>query len=264
MAADRSRIEALLVACIIIAVSASAAWYLTFVFPKQTAHAPGAKKQHTGQKATFGRPFHLRTPDKNLEVWETQSACIICHSAYPHGKDRQVMAVINLHTEFLTCDCCHLKNEHHETVRFGWILPPGITVSGKPYGTTIDPTTGLFAQTDDHYSLITPLHEVRGVWVPFPSYASKEALGLAQDYLRRKEALSLQEREKIEQEAHRGTELKEFVRCSQCHSRTGIMDFRSLGFDQIRAEQLEKLEVSGMLTNYEVFYFPELFEKKFR
>lgn len=259
MAADRSRIEALLVAGCIIALAAAAAGYLTFIFPRQ---APGTKGR--GQIGTPDRPFHLSVPDKNLAAWESRSACIICHSAYPHGKDRQVKAVINLHTEFLTCDCCHLKNEHHETVRFGWIRPPGITVSGKPYGTTIDASTGLFAQTDDHYSLIAPLHEVDGKWAPFPSFASAEAAALARSYRDRRDRLSAEERDLLVQDAHRGTELKEFVRCSQCHSRGGIMDFRGLGFDLTRTHQLEKLEVSGMLTNYEVFYFPELFEKKFR
>ncbi|MCX8045057.1 MAG: hypothetical protein N3B18_13135 [Desulfobacterota bacterium] len=265
MADNRSPLEALLVAGAVIACAVGAAWYLTFVFPRQAAQAPIEKSPvRAGAASMLHRPFHYNTPDKNLEAWSERSACIICHSASPHGKDRQVMAVINLHTEFLTCDCCHLKNEHHEKVRFGWVRPPGITVSGKPYGTTIDPSTGLFAQTDDHYSLIAPLHEVNGRWEPFLSFASEKAVALARSYRERKERLSADERTQLVQEAHQGTELKEFVRCSQCHSYKGIMDFYGLGFDQTRAHQLEKLEVSGMLTNYEVFYFPELFEKKFK
>jgi hypothetical protein len=42
------------------------------------------------------------------------------------------------------------------------------------------------------------------------------------------------------------------------------MDFEQLGFEPARVNQLEKLEVSGMFTNYEVFYFPDLFREKFK
>jgi hypothetical protein len=63
---------------------------------------------------------------------------------------------------------------------------------------------------------------------------------------------------------HKGTELEEFVTCTSCHSPDGIMDFKQLGFESARVNQLEKLEVSGMFTNYEVFYFPDLFREKFK
>jgi hypothetical protein len=36
-----------------------------------------------------------------------------------------------------------------------------------------------------------------------------------------------------------------------------------LGFESARVNQLEKLEVSGMFTHYETFYFPDLFREKF-
>ena len=43
----------------------------------------------------------------------------------------------------------------------------------------------------------------------------------------------------------------------------GIIDFKELGFEPARINQLEKLEVGGMFSDYETFYFPDLFEKKF-
>jgi len=265
VARKQTWLHALLIGTLITGLAATAAWYLTFSLPRRLGRTP-AKEQPPAPSQEYRKQegrFHLSTPDLNLAAWEQHSPCIICHSAYPHGKDRQVMAIINLHTEFLTCDCCHLKNELHEIVRFGWVQPPGIATTGKPYGTAIDPATGFFAATDDHYSLITPLHEVDGRWVPF-FHISEDAVTFARSYLQRKATLSKEEHEQIVAQAHQGTETKQFVRCSQCHSHEGIMDFRALGFDQTRTSQLEKLEVSGMLTNYEVFYFPDLFEKKFR
>ena len=63
---------------------------------------------------------------------------------------------------------------------------------------------------------------------------------------------------------HEGTELEEFVRCTQCHVADGIIDFEKLGFDEARVNQLEKLEIGGMFSNYETFYFPELYREKFK
>jgi hypothetical protein len=42
------------------------------------------------------------------------------------------------------------------------------------------------------------------------------------------------------------------------------MNFKELGFEPARINQLVKMEVGGMLTNYDVFYFPQVFEEKFK
>ena len=42
------------------------------------------------------------------------------------------------------------------------------------------------------------------------------------------------------------------------------MDFKELGFDIKRINQLEKMEIGGMLTNYDTFYFPDIFQKEFQ
>jgi hypothetical protein len=42
------------------------------------------------------------------------------------------------------------------------------------------------------------------------------------------------------------------------------MDFKQLGFHPSRINQLEKMEIGGMLTNYDTFYFPDFFKEKLR
>jgi hypothetical protein len=118
----------------------------------------------------------------------------------------------------------------------------------------IDLQAGFFAETDDHYSKLTPLRNVNGEWIPvIPQTAAELGLKPTVDYSHIEDW----------KQYHEGTELEEFVRCTSCHSPGGIIDFAGLGFEPARVNQLEKLEVSGMFTNYEVFYFPDLFKDKF-
>jgi cytochrome b subunit of formate dehydrogenase len=256
--------EALLVFVLVLFIAASASGYLTFWVQFEKKKEPAVAKSVDASYQTLRvkdqerkqlhEHFHLTTEDRNLEAWAEKDGCIICHSPYPHGKKSKAKALMNLHTEFLTCQSCHIKITEGEKIRFGWINPTGFKSTGKPFGTTIDPQTGMFAQTDDHYSKLTPFRNMSGVWEPvIPQTASELDLKPTVDYSH------IEDWEKY----HEGTELEAFVRCSSCHSPGGILDFAGLGFEPARVNQLEKLEVSGMFTNYEIFYFPDLFKDKF-
>jgi hypothetical protein len=178
---------------------------------------------------------------------------------YPHGRNKQAMAIINLHTEFVTCNCCHLKISEKKDMRFGWVNPPGISTTDKPYGTSVDPATGGLAQTGNHVSKITPYHLVNGSLIPFTTEADIES---SLKYMAEKGTYTEAQKKQIADRMHKDTEIKEFVMCKQCHSTTGILPFAQLGFDQTRTNQLQRMEIGGMLTNYDVFYFPDLFRQK--
>ena len=148
-----------------------------------------------------------------------------------------------------------MKIDPGQTVSFSWFNPTGIKVQGKPYGVLIDSETGLFMETDDHYSKLTPLKKGNGVMKPITSV---EGVDEALDYIKEQESYTSDKREEIVDRLHAGTELKEFIICSKCHSNNGIMDFKELGYEQTRINQLIKMEVGGMLTNYDTFYFPDI------
>ncbi len=261
----RSRFEAFIVLLVILFFSASASGYLTFIVQFTKKKAPTVKKDTAlsyqtlkikdHERTQLHEHFHLATEDINLEAWAEKSSCIFCHSPYPHGKESKAKALMNLHTEFLTCHSCHIHIEEGEKIKFGWINPTEFTPKGEPYGTKLDPATGLLTETDDHYSKLTPFRKINGVWEPvIPKPAEEITLepGLDPRYM-----------EKL-REIHTGTELEKFVKCSSCHSPKGIINYKKLGFEPARVNQLEKLEVGGMFTDYETFYFPDLFEDKFK
>ena len=59
---------------------------------------------------------------------------------------------------------------------------------------------------------------------------------------------------------HQGIAKKEVsVACNGCHSTNGIMDFKKLGFDEKKANQLTDINLKGLVDNYKTFYFPKLF-----
>jgi hypothetical protein len=267
----RSSIEALVVFIIITGLAASLAGYLTFRVQferkKELSESPSKEVSYQTlrikeqERKQVHDHFHEITDDLSLEAWARKSNCLICHSPYPHGKSKKAKAIMNLHTEFMTCHSCHLKVEKKEQIRFEWINPTEFTPQDKPYGTSLDIETGMFAETDDHYSKLAPFLEVQGVWQPI---ASEQGIELAEQYIREKDSYSEEEKKEIEDTLHQGTELKEFIRCSYCHTKDGIMNFTALGFEAARLNQLEKMEIGGMLTNYDTFYFPEIFEEKFK
>jgi hypothetical protein len=203
--------------------------------------------------------FHLGREDRALDAWAEKSSCIICHTVYPHGRNKKAMAIINLHTEFLTCNSCHIKPMEAMTIKFGWVSPPGMKPQGFPFGTRVDPQTGQLAQTDNRASKIAPYYMVSGKLQPF---ATESGIARALKFMAGKSSYSEEQKKSIVDDLHRETEIKQFILCSQCHSVTGILPFAELGFDKARTNQLQRMEISGMLTNYDVFYFPDLFRNK--
>jgi thiosulfate reductase cytochrome b subunit len=267
----KSTVEAFAVFVIVLFVAASASGYLTFKVQFERRKAPPVEKTRELSYQTFRIKeqerkqvydhFHLLTEDINLEAWSNKSSCIVCHSPYPHGKNLQAIAVMNLHTEFLTCHSCHLDVTDGEKIKFGWINPSGSESKAEPYGVRIDPSTGVLAETENHFSKLTPYKKVNGSWEPI---TSELAADRAIEYMEKKETYTEKERKSIVDQLHQGAELKEFVRCSMCHSKNGIMDYEKLGFDPVRINQLQKMEIEGMLTNYDTFYFPDIFREQFK
>ncbi len=205
--------------------------------------------------------FHQITEDIKLEAWENKSTCIICHSPYPHGKNLRATAVMNLHTEFMTCHSCHLKVGRTEEVRFGWIDPRVLKPEIKSNKVQTNTFFKPISLKENNLSKLTPLRKINGVWTPI---TSENGIDIAHRYIKRKEKNPQEVNKEIEDKLHEGTELKEFIRCSRCHSEKGILNFKELGFEPERVKQLKKMEIGGMFTDYDTLYFPELFEEQFK
>jgi hypothetical protein len=80
---------------------------------------------------------------------------------------------------------------------------------------------------------------------------------MARDFMRVRDRLTPEQRGGITNKFHEDIKAKGHE-CNQCHSENGILDFKQLGFNEHRAENLKKLIVVGMIQKYESWYLPEL------
>ena len=181
--------------------------------------------------------------------------CYICHSDYPHSKNKKVRAILNMHTQFFVCETCHIEVKKDMDVVYKWYNPMDENPQGPFFGTSYDPETGNLVEVEDQFSKIAPF------------YASGDSLEsaiqiqdapLAQDYVKVRDQLTPEQRDNVKKKFHVNIKPKGHE-CKVCHSKKGILDFKKLGFASNRTIDLEQLNIKGMVTKYEQFYIPNLF-----
>jgi len=181
--------------------------------------------------------------------------CYICHSNYPHSKNKKVRALLNMHSQFLLCETCHVEAEKGTGIIYKWYNPYDENPTGPFFGTSYDPDTGRLVKVKDHFSKIAPYIMKAGK--PELMIHIQDA-PMAQDYTRVRDRLTPDQRDNVKKKFHINIKPKG-NECRECHSRNSALDLRSLGFSEGRAIDLEQLNIRGMITKYEEFYIPNIF-----
>jgi hypothetical protein len=204
------------------------------------------------------RHFHY-TADYPQLPGNKRPLCFICHSDYPHSKNKRIRALMNLHTQFLVCETCHMQDRPGTQVVYKWYNPLDENPQGPFYGTGYYPETGILIKGDGGISKIAPyfVSETSG---ELRLAIQEQDAPLAKDYMKVREKLSPEQREGIKNKFHENIKPKGND-CKQCHVGKPLLDFRQLGFSDTRIDNLLKLDVVGMLEKYDKFYLPELFSK---
>ncbi len=200
------------------------------------------------------RHFHNVVDYPQLDQ-SMRPVCYICHSDYPHSKNKKVRALLNMHTQFFVCETCHIKDEGKQ-IAYKWYNPFDKDPKGPFFGTSYNPETGNLADVEDQFSKITPYFVIGEQLVSAIQHQDDD---LAQDYMRVRDQLTPVQRENVKKKFHVSTKPKGHE-CKVCHSRKGLLDFRKLRFAENRIVDLEQLNIAGMITKYEKFYIPNLFE----
>jgi len=210
---------------------------------------------HRKKEMAIRNHFH-KIVEEQASVIENESVCFLCHTTLPHHKHKKIRALMNMHTFFMTCETCHIKNEDNKDLQYQWLDPPGTDLSLGHYGTSYHPLSGSLLRVNLQ-SRITPFEEKNG---ERKFLIENKDSPLAQDYLRVKDTLSEQEKDFVKKNFHKNIKPVGYD-CKECHRAKGKLDLEGLGFSEKRRLDLENLSVSGMMTRYETFYLPELFEK---
>ncbi len=211
---------------------------------------------HRSREKALRDHFHKIIEEESSSI-EAESVCFLCHTTLPHHKHKKMRALLNMHTFFLVCESCHIKNEEENKIEYAWLDQQGAEGSLGHYGTSYHPLSGSLLRVNLD-SRIVPMVSENGQQ---RSSIQRIDSPLAQDYLRVKDTLSDQEKDFVKKNFHQGIKPVGYV-CKECHTEKGRIDFKQLGFSDKRRTDLENLSVSGMLTRYETFYLPELFEQR--
>ncbi len=183
--------------------------------------------------------------------------CYICHSDYPHSKNKKVRAMLNMHTQFFVCETCHIEEQPGMSVIYKWYNPLNENPKGPFFGTSYDTESGNLVEVEDQFSKISPFYRSGD---KFKSAIQIQDSDLAQDYVKVRDKLTPEQRDNVKKKFHVHIKAKGHE-CKVCHSRNGILDFRTLGFSANRIIDLEQLNIKGMVTKYEEFYIPNLFSE---
>lgn len=202
------------------------------------------------------RHFHHMVETQKLPE-NMRPVCYICHSDYPHSKNKKVRAMLNMHTEFFVCETCHIEDKPGVTVAYKWYNPLEKEPKGPFFGTSYEPDTGNLVEVEDQFSKIAPFYRIGG---KFESAIQIQDAPLAQDYVKVRDQLTPEQRDNVKKKFHVGIKAKGHE-CKKCHSKGGLMDFKALSFSENRIVDIEQLNIAGMITKYEKFYIPNLFQE---
>jgi len=200
--------------------------------------------------------FHKKEQSYIVSL-QDQSSCRACHALYPHGENKVVRALLNMHTGFMLCDVCHIKRGKFKHLSYEWHDTENAEFSAEPFGTYYKPHASQAHPSEHFISRIAAFASETG---------KKQALmntwdtAKAKEFILKEKNLNPDEKNKALDYFHRDIEKKEIsVACDECHSSHSILNFNKLGFDRKKTKDLIYLNIKGLVTKYKVFYFPHLF-----
>lgn len=216
---------------------------------------------------------------------DDKTSCRVCHPLYPHSANNKVRAFVNMHIGFMMCEVCHLKKEDFNNLVYDWNEPEEFVFTGEPYGTHrkeevkskaesgsfVSKMLRMFDEEEESADEVRIRHLISRIAVFRKDEKGKSLFVNTQDnekaaeFLEKEKDMSPAEKAKELDYFHREIAKKEIsVACNECHSATGILDFRKLGFDSKKAKDLQYLNIKSLLTKYDKFVIPNLFGPKKR
>jgi hypothetical protein len=222
----------------------------------QKKESPILKEFEQHKKVLEHQSFHHLVANPEIPD-EDQPTCFICHSKLPHSKTKKIRAMLNMHTNFIACETCHLEIKEGETIVYKWYSPEGKEAKGPFFGTSYDPETGELQHVHEDVFKIAPFYMESGTAEPT---IHMQQIDMAKDYVRVRDQLTPEQREGVTKKFHADIKPKG-PECQTCHAADGILDFKKLGFSDKRIVDIENLSIKGIITKYDEFYLPDLFKQ---
>jgi hypothetical protein len=181
--------------------------------------------------------FHSYSANQMTNI-ENHSNCLNCHSPFPHEKDIKHRTFNNQHFRFLSCETCHISNSDLKWFNFG--IDNSVTKIEK-YGIN----ENSIITKENFISKITP---VVSQFKYYNSYNDKDKI------------ISKDSPEYHNFRENSEENLSKAKTCMDCHQPNSDFPWSKLGFSPEKIENMENNVIVNMVTKYETFHFPKIYE----
>jgi len=192
--------------------------------------------------------FHLSDKPITTDI-ETAPLCLRCHGNFCHNKSEEFRSYYNMHTFYIACETCHIRNESGNNLQFKWFDDK----SGKELAS-------VSGQYQNYGAKIVPVKP--GGWsVERLDKFPEEKLAL--EFLQKKDSYTPEQKETIKKQLMKHVSKKPVI-CEECHSEQRYLNYRELGYTAERSADLSRIEIVKLIREYKDFKFPVIFssEKK--
>jgi hypothetical protein len=215
-----------------------------------------SRKEYMRAKNYPLKDFH-KNEQSAIISFRDASSCRVCHPAYPHTANVMVRALLNMHTLHMTCEVCHIKREEFDNLLYEWVESEHIPFTSELDKVQEGAETARVEKTGVLATRIAVFAADKETKWRIMNTRDAEK---ASEFMVTEQNLRQAEREKKLRYFHRDIARKGIsVACDECHSQNSILNFSALGFDRKEANNLIHLDLKGLVTKYETFYFPDLF-----
>jgi hypothetical protein len=203
-------------------------------FTKKRTHVIGAGEFHVSEELIT----------TNIE---TAPLCLRCHGNFCHNKSELFRSYYNMHTFFIACETCHIRNEPGANIQFKWFDDR----SGKELASV----TG---QYQNYGAKIVPITPGGGALKRLDKFPEEK---LALEFLQKKDSYTPEQKETIKQQLMKHISKKPVI-CEECHSEQRYLNYRELGYSAERSADLSRIEIVKLIREYKDFKFPVIFSSE--
>jgi len=174
--------------------------------------------------------------------------CIKCHGDIPHDKNKAVRAFLNMHSDFLACETCHIRINKEK--KFVWYDK----INGE-----VKESIEISKYLSNSKMKLIPMVLERGVFIR-PD--SSELRKFVEEFRKVVNKLPPAKKSQGLKLIHKYTDNNP-VRCDECHALTidlSYLPLLEIGYKRERVLQILSNEVVGMVNKYKEFYIPKFLE----
>ncbi|MCA1933371.1 MAG: cytochrome C [Calditerrivibrio sp.] len=180
----------------------------------------------------------------NEVIHDNFNLCIKCHGDIPHDKNKAIRAFLNMHSDFFSCEVCHIRLEKNK--KFIWY--------NKKDGKEVK-NSNIKAYLSNSENKLLPLEYIEG---KYERYDSDSKNKFVEEFRKVISEISSDKKSQGLKLIHRNVSKKP-ISCDECHSNTlqqSYLPLSEIGYKEERIVQILSNEVVGMVNKYKEFYIP--------